>query len=358
MDIRVIEGAGRDPAWDAFLATQPAGQHLQSSPWGELKARFGWQVTRVLAREGSEICGGAQILMRRLPVWGSVGYISKGPVVASGRNDAMDALCDAVEHVAERKRILILSIQPPEDTPLCMQPLKARNFQPSSFYVVPATTVLVDLEQNEDEILASMRKSTRYSVRRASREGVTVREGDASHLPLFYKWVTADAAQDPSYVHYSLEYYQEAWRLFASRGMMKLLVAYYEDEPLGINIVIYLGNWGVYKWGSSSGAHHRKLPNYLLQWEAIRWCKSRGCRYYDLGGITPSVSETLELGEKLEPTASKGAGIAYFKSGFGEIVTFPDSYDNNYGFRPRWLIRTAVRYAWRFNVTRKLARGV
>jgi lipid II:glycine glycyltransferase (peptidoglycan interpeptide bridge formation enzyme) len=357
LKVTVYNQPGTDPDWDDFLAAQPTGQHLQSSLWGQLKAEFGWRAIRILAREGDQIIGGAQILTRKLPIWGSIGYISRGPVIVPARADVMGPLFDHIERVARDLHILILSIQPPEDSPVYMQPLQTRHFQPSSFYVVPATTVLVDLCQSEDEILAQMKKSTRYGVRSASRSGVTVREGDESDLPLFFKWAQADAARDPTYATYSLAYYQEAWRQFAPRDMMKLFVACYQDEPLATTIVISLGKWGVYKWGASSGAHPKKMSSYLAQWAAIRWCKEKGCHYYDLGGITPSVANRLKQGDKIKPTDSKGAGIAYFKMGFGQLFTFPGSYDSNYGFRPRWLIRTAVRYAWRLNIFRKLARG-
>lgn len=357
MEVTVFEQPGGDSAWDEFLAAQPIGSHLQSSLWGQLKAKFGWQVIRILAQEGGQIVGGVQILARRLPIWGAIGYISKGPVVVPGRADVMGTLFDYIERVAKDLHLLVLSIQPPEDAPVYMQPLQTRHFQPSSFYVVPATTVLVDLYQSEGEILAQMRKSTRYSVRSASRRGITVREGDESDLPLFFKWAQADAACDPTYVTYDLAYYQEAWRQFAPRDMMKLFVACYQDEPLATAIVISLGKCGVYKWGASSGAHPKKMSSYLVQWTAIRWCKEKGCHYYDLGGITPSVADRLKQGDMIKPTDSKGAGIAHFKLGFGQLFTFPGSYDNSYGPCPKWLIRTAVRYAWRLDIFRKLARG-
>jgi peptidoglycan pentaglycine glycine transferase (the first glycine) len=358
VQVRIVEQATHDAKWDEFLMIHVAGHHLQSSLWGQLKAKFGWEVIRILVEEENQIVGGAQILTRQLPIWGGMGYISKGPVVAPGRADVMKRLFDYIEQTAQDRRMIILSIQPSADDYIYMQSLQECQFQPSSFYIVPNTTVLVDLRQSDDEILAQMRKSTRYSVRLASRKGITVREGNETDLHLFFKWAQADAARDPSYTIYDLSYYQEAWRQFAPHDKMKVLVAYYGDQPLGVTIVLSLGNWGVYKWGSSSGSHRKKMPNHLLQWEAIRWCKEKGCRYYDLGGITPSVAERIARGETIKPTDSSGAGIAYFKMGFGQLFTFPGSYDNSYAFQPKWLLRIALKYGWRLNALRKIARGV
>ena len=357
MHVHVIEQPPDDPAWDEFLAAQPTGHHLQSSPWGQLKARFGWQIIRILAQEGDQILGGAQILTRRLPIWGKIGYISKGPVVLPGRSDVVEVLVDHIEEVARTHRLLVLSIQPPAEEPLYLDPLAMRDFTPSGFYIVPPTTVLVDLQQTEETILRQMKKKTRYYVRTAMRKGVTAREGTEADLPTFYELMKATATRS-DYIHYDLDYYQEAWRQFAPRGMLKMFFADYQDEPLAAVMIIAFGQWAVYKWGASSDAHRDTMPNYLLQWTAIRWSKHKGCLYYDLGGITPaSVAEDLRQGQKLNPTDSKGAGIAHFKHGFGQLVTFPDAYDNCYGVRPKWLARTAIAYAGRLGTLRALVLG-
>ncbi|OQY22451.1 MAG: hypothetical protein B6I34_05820, partial [Anaerolineaceae bacterium 4572_32.1] len=57
-----------DARWDTFVTQSPAGHLLQSSRWGELKARFGWQVERLALEQGGELRAGAQILFRRLPL--------------------------------------------------------------------------------------------------------------------------------------------------------------------------------------------------------------------------------------------------------------------------------------------------
>jgi len=357
MEIKVLKQPADSPAWDEFLAAQPTGHHLQCCAWGRLKAAFGWRVIRIVAQEGAEILGGAQILTRRLPVWGRIGYISKGPVVAPGRADVMEALFDHIEQAAQAERILVLSVQPPEDAPLYMRPLTERQFRPSSFYVVPPATVLVDLRPDEDDILLQMKSKTRYNIRLATRKGVVVREGGEADLETFYRLTEVTGERSDVYVYYDLDYYREAWRQFAPHGMIKLFTAYYQDEPLACLIAIAFGQWSVYKWGASSDQHREVMPNNLLQWEAIRWSKARGCRYYDLGGITPVVAEAIERGENLHAFDHPSAGVARFKLGFGELFAFPGSYDNNYGFRPRWLIRQAVALAWKFPLARGLARG-
>jgi lipid II:glycine glycyltransferase (peptidoglycan interpeptide bridge formation enzyme) len=74
------------------------------------------------------------------------------------------------------------------------------------------------------------------------------------------------------------------------------------------------------------------MPNYLLQWEAIRWAKSQGCLTYDLWGAP----------EELQPQDTLW-GVYRFKQGFGaEYRSSIGAWD--YSTRPllRWLFVTAM----------------
>ena len=356
MNIQLFEHPGPDAAWDAFLQAHPAGHHVQSCAWGTLKATFGWQVVRWVAYEDGTVVGGAQILLRTLPV-GYVGYMSKGPVIAPGRDDVMTQLFAHIERFARKKWVFVLSIQPPEDAPLYMRPLQHAGFRPSSFYVIPPDTVTVDLRPDVADILAAFKQKTRYNIRLAGRKGVVIQQGNFDDLATFYALTQTTARRNTAYSHYDLAYYQQAWRLFAPHGMLKLFIAYADDQPLASLIAFAFGDWGVYKWGASSNIHREKMPNHLLQWTAIQWCKAQGCRHYDMGGITPVVAEALKQGVKARDIDHPSAGVARFKLTFGNLVTFPASYDQIYTLRPRWLVRQAITTAWQIRWFRGLVRG-
>jgi peptidoglycan pentaglycine glycine transferase (the first glycine) len=89
---------------------------------------------------------------------------------------------------------------------------------------------------------------------------------------------------------------------------MALLLAEHEGVPVAAATVAVLGTWA---WnlhsGSSGRPEHRKLrPNYLLQWECMRWAKAHGADYYDWR----TIPDVLQPGEELY-------GVYEFKRGFG-----------------------------------------
>jgi lipid II:glycine glycyltransferase (peptidoglycan interpeptide bridge formation enzyme) len=57
------------------------------------------------------------------------------------------------------------------------------------------------------------------------------------------------------------------------------------------------------------------MPTYLLQWEAMRWARERGCTEYDLWGVPDADEDVLENNFS---TRSDGLwGVYRFKRGFG-----------------------------------------
>ncbi|HEX6606055.1 MAG TPA: peptidoglycan bridge formation glycyltransferase FemA/FemB family protein, partial [Chloroflexia bacterium] len=72
---------------------------------------------------------------------------------------------------------------------------------------------------------------------------------------------------------------------------------------------------------------------YLLQWEAMRWARSRGCAHYDFWGIpdTPE-AEAPEAGAN--QNVRQGLwGVYRFKQGFGgQEVDYTGAWD--YVYRP------------------------
>ena len=60
------------------------------------------------------------------------------------------------------------------------------------------------------------------------------------------------------------------------------------------------------------------MPTYLLQWQAMKWAKKRGCTEYDLWGVPSEDAETLEREFTLR---SDGLwGVYRFKRGFGGTI--------------------------------------
>ena len=160
-----------------------------------------------------------------------------------------------------------------------------------------------------------MKPKCRYNIRLAEKKGITVRAWD--DIPAFHEMMTATGGRDKFGVH-SQEYYQRAYDLFHPKGTCELLVAEFEGEPLASLMVFANGKRAWYVYGASNDMERNRMPTYLLQWEAIRWAKARGCDEYDLWGVPDENEETLE--SQFESRHDGLWGVYRFKRGFGGEV--------------------------------------
>ena len=304
--------------WDKFLTHYPDAHLLQTSHWGELKASFGWSVVHVVHANI-----GAQILFRSLPLGFSFAYIPKGPV-----GKGWDGLWPEIDALCRARNAVFVKVEPDawEGGSGLDSWFSARNFVPSTHAVQPPRTYRIDISGDEDHILGRMKQKTRYNIRLAGRKEVVVRK--SGDLGTFNRLMEVTSERDEFGVH-SPEYYQKAYELFHPRGGCEILIAEYEHQPLAAVMVFARGHRAWYLYGASSNQERNRMPTYLLQWEAIRWARNRGCTLYDMWGIPDHDQETLE--DQFTERSDGLWGVYRFKRGFGgEVVRALGPYDQVY----------------------------
>ena len=343
--------------WNQFLSQDPDAHLLQTADWGELKSAFGWKPMRVITGNV-----GVQILFRKLPLGLTIGYIPKGPVCSnplSVNNEAfwkqIDIVCkknhavfckfelDAwdIEEVQFnlRKELLPRDLnQSPRS--LSVATLFQNNWEVSKHNIQPPRTIIVDIKENEAEILARMKQKTRYNIRLAEKKGVTVRAWD--DIESFHKMMHFTGNRDGFGVH-SFEYYKRAYELLHPMQMGEILVAEYERKPLAAIFVARNGIRAYYLYGASTDEERNRMPTYLLQWEAMKWAKGRGCKEYDLWGVPDEDEATLEA--NFETRHDGLWGVYRFKRGFGgEIKRAVQAMDRVYNPLLYWAYLRFLRH--------------
>jgi lipid II:glycine glycyltransferase (peptidoglycan interpeptide bridge formation enzyme) len=223
-------------------------------------------------------------------------------------------LWPAVDRVCRRRRAIFLKVEPDAWEPLLpgVETVALAGFQPSPHAVQPLRTVTVSLAGDEDSILARMKQKTRYNIRLAEKKEVRVRAWD--DLAGFHQLMQETGARDVFGVH-SLDYYRRVYAAFYPREECELLVAEYAGQPLAALFVFARGARAWYLYGASGDRERSRMPAYLLQWEAMRWARRRGCLEYDLWGVPDEDEDILEA--QFETRQDGLWGVYRFKRGFG-----------------------------------------
>ncbi|MCP4363125.1 MAG: peptidoglycan bridge formation glycyltransferase FemA/FemB family protein [Chloroflexi bacterium] len=307
-----------DAEWDAFVAQHPQGTILQTTHWARLKNRFGWRSHRIWLKLDGRLAAGAQILYKSAALGlVKMGYIPHGPLVDWQDEEQASVLLNQIDQAVYERRMGIVKIEPllwqeemPEWTAVCQQ----YDLLPDTDTIQPPQTIVIDLRPSLDNILSKMKSKTRYNIRLSARKEVTVRPGTAEDLLIFIQLVQLTGQRDGFGVHTPM-YYKTAFDIFSETDQVGLFIAEYQGKPLSAIMVFTCGQTAYYLYGASSNEERPRMPNYAVQWAAIKWAKERGCHEYDLWGI-PDAPEA-ELEANFTKRHDGLWGVYRFKRGFG-----------------------------------------
>jgi len=303
---------------------------LQTWQWGHEKSQFGWDPLYRTWGDERIPDAAALILQRSIPIAGvaarlRVLYAPKGPLFRDwGDRVLRKRVFDDLQEIARERGAIFIKIDP--DIPLgtgmpgdldtqenalgnaISTELVDRGWRFSSEQIQFRNTVLVDLAATEDEMLARMKQKARYNVRYAARKGVEVRIGNQDDIGLLYRMYAETSARD-GFVIRGEEYYQSVWSTFLENDMLDPLIAEVDGDPVGAVMLFRFAGRAWYLHGMSRAVHRKKMPNYLLQWEAMCRAKERGCSVYDLWGAPDIFAESDPMW-----------GVFRFKRGLGGTV--------------------------------------
>ena len=340
---------GNASAWNGLVGGLPDPHLLQTWEWSQVKAKYGWEPLSFVWTDRShmsDIIAAAMILKRHIPIRGigarlNILYIPKGPLMDWSDESLRVRVLDDLQSFAKRQGAIFLKIDP--DVVLgtgipggdnstddnggqaVMSALKARGWLFSSDQIQFRNTVMIDLSLSEDEMLARMKQKTRYNIRLAGRKGVTVRTGGSDDLPMLYKMYAETSVRD-GFVVRDEDYYQTVWGTFLQPSIPRAepLIAEVDGEAVAAIFVFCFAGRAYYLYGMSREAHREKMPNYLLQWEAMRRAKGAGCKVYDLWGAPDVFDEKDSMW-----------GVFRFKEGLGgQVVRTLGAWD--YTPKPFW----------------------
>jgi lipid II:glycine glycyltransferase (peptidoglycan interpeptide bridge formation enzyme) len=182
------------------------------------------------------------------------------------------------------------------------------------------------LNPTEEEMLARMKQKTRYNIRLAEKKGVSLRVGTLGDLPMLYKMYAETSVRD-GFVIRDEGYYKTVWELFMRSHVDTLegsqveifqrsnfptcepLIAEVDGDPVAAIFVFYFAGRASYVYGMSRNVHREKMPTYILQWEAMKRAKAKGCAVYDLWG-----------GPEVFDESDSMWGVYRFKEGLGGKV--------------------------------------
>lgn len=338
--MKLFSGLSSD--WNKLVSSLPNAHILQSWEWADVKAKYGWIPTPFIwedlksnSLDEKRIVAAAIILKRNIPIRGfsarlCIMYIPKGPVLDWMDNELRHRVLDDLQQYARDQRSIFIKMDPDLvlgkgipgnddqlDTTIgsiVTDELASRKWVFSSEQIQFMNTAMIDLSLTEVEIRSNFKQKTRYNINLSSKKGVGIRVGTMEDLPVLYKMYAETSLRD-GFVIRDEGYYQTVWKTFmnskdSENNLFAVpLIAELNNEPIAAVFLFGFANRAYYLYGMSRDTHREKMPNYLLQWEAIKLAKEKGCLEYDLWGAPDEFNEKDPLW-----------GVFRFKIGLGASV--------------------------------------
>ena len=303
---------GRVVNWTEIVKKFPEANLLQSPEYGRMNELLGDKV--VTSDFGGK---GYALMIVRDARRGRYLEIPCGPLAGWKNIEELEKIFDKIKQIAKKERCVFVRIRPQlRATEENLRILANLGLRKSPMHLAAEHTVILNLEQNEANLLAEMRRQTRYEVRQAEKKGIRVEKSRSKEIFEEFHTVQLETAKRQGFVPPNLE------TLLAEREAFGDKITIYsaetaDKEKIAYGLVIRSGKEADY-YEAASTPLNRKMPGaYALLWRAILDAKAAGCSRFNLWGIAPANQPNHRY-----------AGVTTFKTGFGgEIVEYVPAHD-------------------------------
>ncbi len=302
-----------------FLQENKKTHFLQSPEWANVKTE--WKNEFIVIKDENEnVKGTMSILLRKVPFFNRyIMYAPRGFVCDINDKDTLSKITVEVKKIAKKYKAFIFRLDPDisnennefKNIMIELGYKIKKNIKNIDQVIQPKYVFRLSLEnKTEEELIKTFNQKTRYNIRLAIKKGVTIRTGTKEDLPIFYKIMKETGSRDDFFIR-PISYFEKLYDEM-SPNFVKLIIAEHEEKPIAAVMPILYGNKVWYLYGGSSNEYRNLMPNYLLQFEMMKWGLENKCEIYDFRGVSGFKNEN-------DPQY----GVYRFKKGFnGEFIEF------------------------------------
>jgi len=286
--------------WENFLLNCQEKTFLNSWNWGEFQKIIEEKIWRWGIYDSGQLIAVALIIKIKAKR-GTFLFVPHGPI---GEHRSLKILLEKIKELAEKEKASFIRIAPIwERKEENIKAFKDLGFKDAPIHMHPEVTWELDISLSEEDLLKNMRKTTRYLIKQGekNKDMEIIKSNDIGKLTDLLK----KTALRHHFTPFSLNYLKNQFSCFLSDNQIILYLGKYQKEIIAASAIIYWQGIGFYHHGASLNS---KIPiSYLMQWNAIKEAKNRGCLKYNFWGIAENENDENHPWH----------GLTLFKKGFG-----------------------------------------
>lgn len=312
-----VENITDKDTWEKFILLNSPKTFLQSWAWGEINQKERAKIFRLGFRKDNKLIG-VCLVIKEEAKRGPHFIIPAGPILNWKDAKLVDCFISNLKSLAGKEGVWFIRIRPE-----LLDTLENRNiFHKLGGVYAPMhlhaeNTWILDITPSEDQLLANMRKSTRYLIKKGLIQKLDLEiTDDPKSARVLFK-LQKETVKRHGFVGFPESLFKTEIESFARDKNVSVFTCKKGGIPLACAIIIFYGDTTYYHFSASTTKYPKIQASYFLQWEIIKEARKRGMKYYNFWGIAPE-----------GVSRHRFTGVTLFKTGFGgERVNWLHAHD-------------------------------
>jgi hypothetical protein len=288
MELKVFESPGKE--WDEF-ASRYTDLIFYQSIWSEvLRKGLGGQPLYFYLKEGEEIVAGLPGVLLNFRIF-KVYYASIPYGNLIGEISFFPRFLDVLGKEFQKRGI--------DEVRMTESPF-LEPYHPEGFKSLPATCSLLDLRGFEKErIMEGYKKYIRRDIRKAQRNGVTIRPGSSREdVRIFYELYLSSMERNRAAAKYPRRWFHAIYERVVVRGLGNFLFADLNQNAIAGVVLVNSVATTHYFHNGSRPEFLRFCPNELLVHFSLEDAIMRGNSFFDFMGSDSGDLSLIKFKEK------------------------------------------------------------
>jgi len=257
------------------------------------------------------------ILEKKTPPLGKMWYLPKGPNVTDTKT--LFSVLKQLTPFAKKHGAFVVRIESELEKATTSE-LEKQGLIHANPIIPNPSTITLNIAAPLDELLISLPQKGRYAIKRAERDGVSVKKVDASEKNCKIMYSLLEETAQGQFGIRNYHYFKTFWQRFEKNNNGQLFFAYVDNHVVAGAFAMVFGTKSTYKDGASIRKRTVYGASHLLQWHVIEWAKQHGATLHDFCGSPPS--------DEVNNSEHPLHGIGLFKTAFSkQVVDYIGCYD-------------------------------
>jgi FemAB-related protein (PEP-CTERM system-associated) len=265
--------------WDAYVDNHPDSTPYHRFAWQEaVQSAYGHSMAGVIATNpvNKQVCGVFPAVLMKAPF--SQKYLCALPYcdLGYGLADSPEILKQIRQRISEEGKdngSRYLEVRGVTETPKDMSTLSGQKVR-----------MVLPLPPSGELLFQSFKSKLRSQIRKAQKNGLTVRLGNTQNsINEFYNVYAKNMRDLGSPVHAKC-WFESIIRDYGKNAIIS--VVFHQEKPIGAGIVLSNKQTASIPWASTLREFNRLAPNMLLYWSLLEHCANNGIAHFDFGRST------------------------------------------------------------------------